>query len=179
MALYCAKARRWAAPASLPLRPFPFVDTIFDTALKASPDRARGVSFDAMAAGMEAEYGRELEALSSHFVTLPNSSMSIRGVLLRGCPVIIGYQVNAPIDRFHSDAALCERLGYVLPRFSLAPVSLSGHAVLILGYDFKAGFIARNSWGHSWGVDGHFLIPFDVADDPAAATDVWALVPKR
>ena len=50
--------------------------------------------------------------------------------------------------------------------------------MLLLGYDFRAqAFIARNSWGRAWGVEGHFLVPFTCVEDAEAVTDLWALVP--
>lgn len=37
-----------------------------------------------------------------------------------------------------------------------------GHAVVCVGYDDnKQVFIIRNSWGMSWGSNGHFLLPYD------------------
>ena len=35
-----------------------------------------------------------------------------------------------------------------------------GHAVAMVGFD-KTGFILRNSWGKSWGEEGHTMFPYD------------------
>jgi C1A family cysteine protease len=41
--------------------------------------------------------------------------------------------------------------------------ALHHHAVVLVGYDKKAGtYTARNCWGPEWGHGGHFTIPFDV-----------------
>jgi hypothetical protein len=37
---------------------------------------------------------------------------------------------------------------------------LGGHAVAVVGYD-KKGFFIRNSWGESWGDEGHTYYPFE------------------
>ena len=110
--------------------------------------------------------------MRSHSVqTLPNNAASLRAVLTLGAPIITGYQVDGRIHEFHRDAKACEALGFLLPRFDASIGSISGHAVLILGYDVRAqAFIARNSWGRAWGVDGHFLVPFAAVEDPEAFT---------
>jgi C1A family cysteine protease len=52
---------------------------------------------------------------------------------------------------------------------------LGGHAVLLVGYDkTKKVFIARNSWGTSWGDSGYFYIPFNVIN-PDMSSDYWVI----
>ena len=49
-----------------------------------------------------------------------------------------------------------------------------GHAVMAVGYDQKAKrFLIRNSWGTSWGIEGHFTIPFEYLETLAA--DFWTI----
>jgi hypothetical protein len=156
---------------------YPELEEIFAAALHQSPDRNRGVSFEAIAQGVEKIYGDGIRSLGASYRMLPNSVETVRKILLRGSPVIAGYQVNADIDRFHHDARACEQMGFLLPLFDVETQSTSGHAVLLLGYDCSVqAFIARNSWGREWGVDGHFLIPFEAIEDPEFFTDLWALV---
>jgi len=60
-----------------------------------------------------------------------------------------------------------------LPPFSPQPQADAAHAVLIMGFDDAIGcFIARNSWGDAWGVDGHFLIRYRDLEDADFFTDL-------
>jgi C1A family cysteine protease len=53
---------------------------------------------------------------------------------------------------------------------------LGGHAVLLVGYDNTAQrFIARNSWGTSWGANGYFYMPFDVIKNTNMSADFWVI----
>lgn len=177
MALYCGVLRN-RRDLSRTLS-FPNFEEIFKKALEQSPDKARGVAFEAVAAGARAGFAAELAELDAEYRELPNSAAALRAALLRGSPVIVGYQVNHLVDSFHRDSSVCRASGYMLPSHGAASTPLSGHAVLILGYDFGVqAFIARNSWGPSWGVDGHFLIPFTAVEDRDVFTDVWALMAK-
>jgi hypothetical protein len=176
-ALYCA--RRLHAEDQPVDMGYPSFDHIFADALRQSPDKQRGVSFEAIARGVERMYGDDMRHLMRSFEMLPNDAAVLRRVLVQGMPVISGYQVDVRIDDFHRDAKSCEAHGFLLPRFDPRTESITGHAVLILGYDFRVqAFIARNSWGRDWGVDGHFLIPFESIEDPEAFTDLWALLPR-
>lgn len=178
MALYCAE-RMYEKQAEINSDNtiyYPDLSSVFKSALRDSPDKKRGVSFEAVAEGLEELYGHRLSHLRATYVTIPNSTQEARKCLVRGLPLIVGYQVDAEIDRFHRDANVCGLYGYMLPRFDKYSRSISGHAVLVLGYDFRVqSFIARNSWGREWGVDGHFLIPFQTFADPDACTDIWTL----
>lgn len=178
-ALYCANHHPSSTAAVVGLQ-YSHFDAIFAEALRESPNKERGVSFEAVARGVERVYGADARMRSHSFQTLPNNAASLRAVLTLGAPIITGYQVDGRIHEFHRDAKACEALGFLLPRFDASIGSISGHAVLILGYDFRAqAFIARNSWGRAWGVDGHFLVPFAAVEDPEAFTDMWALLPRR
>jgi len=53
---------------------------------------------------------------------------------------------------------------------------LGGHAVLLVGYDNLAQrFIARNSWGTSWGANGYFYMPYDVIKNTNMSADFWVI----
>lgn len=53
---------------------------------------------------------------------------------------------------------------------------LGGHAVLLVGYDkIKKVFIARNSWGTSWGDRGYFYMPFQVVTNTSMSSDYWII----
>ena len=171
MALYCVERKFSTRPPE-----YPELEDIFLAALEESPDPARGVSFGAIARGVEKVYGSRMKRYGAAYRRLPNSAATVRAALRRGSPVIAGYQVNEDIEAFHRDARACERLGFLLPLFASDSASISGHAVLLLGYDFRVqALIARNSWGKHWGVDGHFLVPFEALEDEAFFTDLWTL----
>ena len=173
MALYCAE--RMYSKDSDDIY-YPELASVFSMALLESPDKKRGVSFEAIANGLKNAYGSRLAKLGAGYGVLSNCPREARKILLRGLPLIVGYQVDAEIDRFHRDARVCNEYGFMLPRFGKNAESISGHAVLVLGYDFSVqSFICRNSWGSEWGVRGHFLISFSTFSDPLACTDVWFL----
>ena len=172
-ALYCAKAQR-----GLPLLPatavgFPDVDAIYSGALRQSQHPRRGTSFRGVLAELLARHGRDLEQLNLTPRFLANDAEAVRVELRAGRPVAAGYQVNSEIDRFHENPMECEAYSYVLPSFRKDPRALTGHAVLLVGYDDSVQcFMARNSWGPRWGVDGHFLVRYADLEDDAAFTDL-------
>jgi C1A family cysteine protease len=53
---------------------------------------------------------------------------------------------------------------------------IGGHAVMAVGYDDqKSAFIARNSWGATWGLKGYFYIPYDYLTSTDLADDFWTI----
>lgn len=53
---------------------------------------------------------------------------------------------------------------------------LGGHAVLLVGYDSRTRrFIARNSWGTTWGDRGYFYMPYAVISDRSMSDDFWVI----
>lgn len=53
---------------------------------------------------------------------------------------------------------------------------LGGHAVLLVGYDsLSQRFIARNSWGTSWGANGYFYMPYAVIQNTNMSADFWVI----
>lgn len=169
-ALYCAKAS-----VGLPIFPatetgFPNIQELFLPALAESSDARHGVSFGGVAKRLHALHGRDLIELGvqvEEIQTGHNATDDVRLALAEGSPVVAGYQVDELIDRFHRSSGACANHGYLLPRYSGQKGDFSAHAVLIIGYDDRIQcFIARNSWGHEWGVGGHFLIRYsDVTND--------------
>jgi len=169
MALYCALQRN--RPHDL----YPDLAQVFERALRVSPDPSRGVSFEAVADGLMARFAPDLRALGQTFA--PIAAQQAQKHLRHGIPVLVGYQVDDHIHAFHLDAEVCAARKYRLPLCDGHKV-MSGHAVLLVGYDLDMqAYIARNSWGPDWGVDGHFFIDFRVFHDVTTVTDVWTLVP--
>ena len=51
---------------------------------------------------------------------------------------------------------------------------IGGHAVLAVGFNQKEKrFVARNSWGKVWGMDGYFTMPFQYLE--TLADDFWTI----
>ncbi len=94
----------------------------------------------------------------------------LRGCLASGYPFVIGFSVY---ESFESDAVA--QSGRVpMPKPSERMVG--GHAVLVVGYDHAASrFIARNSWGTSWGRDGYFTMPYAYLLDNDLSDDFWTV----
>jgi hypothetical protein len=134
---------------------------IFLDALAKSHDPLRGISFDAALEVVRRHFGDDLDALKFRLGHVGDiSAERVRDRLLHSVGVVVGYQMCGAVHDFHGTAAGCLRNGYMLPPLT-APV-VSAHAVLIVGFDDDAGaFIARNSAGPGWGLEGHFFIPYD------------------
>ena len=148
-------------------------ERMFSHAISVSPDRSRGTSFEAVVESALQVHGEDLNLLGWRVVALQNSAAQCKQRLRRGAPIVAGYQVNERIAQFHSDARSCEAHGYLLPNFAASPKAASAHAVLLVGFDVAIGcFIARNSWGAAWGVQGHFLIRYSDLEDPVFFTDL-------
>lgn len=51
---------------------------------------------------------------------------------------------------------------------------LGGHAVCFVGYDDSSQtFLVRNSWGHTWGTNGYFRLPYSYVQNINLANDFW------
>ncbi len=84
-------------------------------------------------------------------------------------PIIIGFSVASSFE-----SAEVARTGIYTPK----PTEdiEGGHCVLIVGSDPAADrYICRNSWGESWGMNGHFTVPRPTFEDPDVADDAWRL----
>lgn len=88
-----------------------------------------------------------------------------------GFPVVIGYLVY---NSFMSHQVV--RTGIMPYPNTRRERLLGGHAVLLVGYDkTKQHYIARNSWGTSWGDKGYFYMPFRVIEDTRMSSDFWII----
>lgn len=105
--------------------------------------------------------------------------------LASGYPFILGFTVFESLD-----SEPVAKSG-VLPMPMKGDQELGGHAVLVVGYDtefyknpafldsgLRKGQVSglalkiRNSWGPTWGLNGHFWLPADLATDEFGA-DAW------
>jgi hypothetical protein len=150
---------------------------IFDLAIKNSWSPSRGTSFGSVSLAIKSVYSIDITKHGIEFVYLKNDVESVKAHLRRGNAVVCGYTVTPSIDDFHKKAHVTRSYGYMLPHAPRSEGHISGHCVLIVGYDDDLGaVIARNTWGASWGVDGHFLIRYVTITDVRLVTDLVAVV---
>ena len=98
----------------------------------------------------------------------------LKACLTEGFPFVFGFSVY---ESFES-AAVAKSGHATLPTANER--LLGGHAVLAVGYDTaNERFIARNSWGSSWGLAGYFTIPFAYLMDPNLSDDFWTVTLVR
>jgi C1A family cysteine protease len=94
----------------------------------------------------------------------------MRSCLAAGFPFVFGFTVY---DSFES--ADVEHTG-VVPMPASKEAVVGGHAVVAVGYkDNDKRFIARNSWGTSWGQQGYFTIPYDYLTNSKLSGDIWTI----
>ena len=91
--------------------------------------------------------------------------------LSNGYPVVIGFTVYSSFE-----SATVARTG-IMPYPNVNKEQLlGGHAVLLVGYDKVSNvYIARNSWGTSWGKGGYFYMPYQVIQNSSMSSDFWAI----
>jgi len=91
--------------------------------------------------------------------------------LANGFPVIVGFLVYSSF--FNRANTVSGNMVY--PDITREEL-LGGHAVLLVGYDnIKKRFIARNSWGTTWGDRGYFYMPYRVISDRNMSDDFWVI----
>ena len=88
-----------------------------------------------------------------------------------GYPVTIGFSVYSSFD-----SPTVARTGIMPYPDTKKERLLGGHAVLLVGYNKNNNtFIARNSWGTSWGDRGYFYMPFQVIQNTSMSSDFWVI----
>ena len=94
----------------------------------------------------------------------------MKGCLASGYPFVFGFTVY---ESFESDqVAQTGHAPMPLPREQ----TLGGHAVLAVGYDdANQWFIARNSWGTGWGMQGYFTLPYAYLTSRSLSSDFWTV----
>lgn len=94
----------------------------------------------------------------------------MKACLAQGFPFVFGFTVY---DAFES--ADVAHLG-IVPMPSPADQPVGGHAVMAVGYnDNMQMVLVRNSWGTSWGLEGHFWMPYQYIADAQLANDFWTI----
>ena len=101
----------------------------------------------------------------SHDLTL------MKGCLASGFPFVFGFSVY---DSFETQQVAQSG---VVPMPDLQhDTLLGGHAVLAVGYDdSQQRFIARNSWGPNWGMQGYFTMPYAYLISRNLSSDFWTI----
>ena len=94
----------------------------------------------------------------------------MKGCLASGLPIVLGISVY---ESFESQQVA--RSG-IVPMPPISEKLLGGHAILAVGYnDAEQRFVMRNSWGTSWGMQGHFTIPYAYLTDSNLCDDLWMI----
>jgi C1A family cysteine protease len=79
--------------------------------------------------------------------------------LNNGYPVVIGMTIFESFMHLDKDNPIVKERDYY-------DAPIGGHAVCVVGYDASTKlFIAKNSYGSEWGINGYFYIPFDYVED--------------
>lgn len=90
--------------------------------------------------------------------------------LSQGMPIVFGFDIPRS---YYTAAAKTGRM----PRegtYDLEP--MSGHAMLIVGFDDHEGvWLARNSWGESFGEKGYCWIPYGLVNRYVWNDELWAI----
>jgi len=107
------------------------------------------------------------EALT--YLRIDNTNLDeMKGCLAAGFPFIIGFTVYANFETGEVAATGVAQM----PQGQV----LGGHSVLVVGYDDASQrFIARNSWGTGWGMQGYFTMPYAYFSNGNLADDSWTI----
>jgi len=89
------------------------------------------------------------------------SAMALKSAIVENGPCLIALPVFGSYD-YIPDEFWKEENGQ----------SMGGHAVCVVGYTDK-GFIIRNSWGRSFGTNGHVLLKYD---DYKYVIEAWTIL---
>lgn len=109
------------------------------------------------------------------------SLKNIKTALAKGVPVMMSFQVLKDVDEWFVTADRQIKTGYLLTSgtFTSDQTVVGGHSVLLVGYDDdylnQGAFLVRNSWGPSWGQNGHFWYQYDAALYPDISTEFFIL----
>ena len=91
----------------------------------------------------------------------------IRAALAEGYPVVFGSTLYENHDKLVDN---------VMPDPDLDTALVGGHAMAMVGYDDdKKRFLVRNSWGRSWGDNGHHWVSYAYITDLSLTDDMWII----
>lgn len=96
---------------------------------------------------------------------------AVKNALASGTPVVVGFDVYSS---FESPAVA--KTGIMPYPDTSREQLLGGHAVCLVGYDdSRNSFIARNSWGSGWGIEGYFYMPYSIIQNTSMSSDFWTI----
>lgn len=101
---------------------------------------------------------------------------AVKSAIASGYPVTVGFTVYESFESLTDLWWTPNGSGMMpYPNINTEQV-LGGHAVVLVGYnDATNSFIARNSWGTSWGKSGYFYMPYTVVQDSNLTYDFWII----
>jgi C1A family cysteine protease len=119
-------------------------------------------------------YARARRYRAVRYYRIPRDLAQMKACLASGFPFVFGFKA---FESFEGDDVA--KTGVLaMPRPGEKKVG--DHAVLAVGYQDDTGsFIARNSWGEGWGMDGYFFIPYDYLLEPRLSSDFWTITLVR
>lgn len=107
-----------------------------------------------------------------NYQAITRSLDQLKGCLAEGRPFVFGFSVYSSFDAIGADG--------MMPMPSTSEDLEGGHAVVAVGYsDELQRVIVRNSWGTSFGDNGHFYMPYAYLLDENLSDDMWRIQSVR
>jgi len=117
-----------------------------------------------------AAYAAARQHVAVAYKRVAQTTQALKAALAAGHPVVFGFTVY---ESFES-AEVAQTGVLSMPAHGESVVG--GHCVVLVGYDdFTQRFKVRNSWGESWGIRGHFTMPYGYVTSRSLASDFWVL----
>lgn len=116
----------------------------------------------------QAQLQEALKHQAIQYASVPQNAVAMKAVLASGFPLTMGFTCYESFEG--SEVA---RTGVLhMPKLGEKPIG--GHCIAVVGYDdLQKVWIARNSWGTSWGQKGYFTVPQQYLLDRNLADDIW------